>query len=274
MRTVCIFFLLVLSAPVTKAQFFKSLSLSGMYLQWGYNRDWYSRSDIHLSDGASYDITIHRATAKDKPDFESFWETPLDITIPQNSFRIGFYLNKQQTHAIEINFDHAKYVMESNKIRRVSGRIGGEYFDRDTLVSASFVNLEHTDGANFYHINYVGQKALYHNKKRKLASWVYKIGAGIVIPRSNVTVMGKQLDNRYHVAGYIFSAESGLRFYPLKNFFLEATVKAGYANYLDVLTVEGGKAHHSFYYAEVIGLIGYDITFNRGRKTAPTPQHP
>lgn len=266
MRKLLLFALLCSSMSV-QAQLFKKLQLSGVYLQWGYNRDWFSRSDIHLSDGKNYDFTIHKVTATDQPDFEGFWNTPLDVTIPQNSYRIGFYLNRNHTHAIEINFDHAKYVMIDYKTRRVSGEIYGRPIDKDTLMTPQFVHFEHTNGANFYHINYVGQKELLKNKARKrtLASVLWKGGAGVVIPRSDVTIMGKRLDNRYHIAGYIISLEGAARYYPFKNFFLEVSVKGGFANYLNVLTVEGGTAKHHFWYGAVVGLIGYDIPLNQKR---------
>ncbi|RYE24340.1 MAG: hypothetical protein EOP51_07655 [Sphingobacteriales bacterium] len=261
---------LVLIAAPAQAQIlnkiFKKPVLTGMYLQWGYNRDVYSKSTIHFTNGDKYDFKVHDAVAHDQPNFEAFTKTPLDITIPQNSFRIGFYLNKKHTHAIEINFDHAKYVVDAKQTLRVSGTFQGREIDKDTLIHPYFMSFEHTNGANFYHVNYVGQHELWRNKKRMHASVIWKAGMGIVVPRSDVILFEKQTDNQFHVAGYVMGAESGFRFYPLKNLFLEATVKGGYANYLDVLTVQGGKASHAFRYGEVIGLIGYDINFKKKQK--------
>lgn len=236
-----------------------------MYLQWGYNRDIYSRSDLHFSNGELYDFTIHKAKAVDQPDFRAFWETPLDITIPQNSYRIGVYLDPQHNSAIELNFDHAKYVVNDNQVLHVTGQVLGERIDQDTTIYRQFVHLEHTNGANFYHINYVHQRFLVEGEKFGRLSYLLKGGAGVVVPRSDVTILGKRLDNCYHVAGYILSAEAGMRFYPFKNFFLELNAKGGFANYLNVLTVEGGKAHHHFWYGELIGLIGYDLNFGHPR---------
>lgn len=263
--------LLLLICQQTHAQIlnkiFKHPELTGIYLQWGYNRDVYSKSTIHFTNGDQYDFKVHDAKAHDQPNFEAFRKTPLDITIPQNSFRIGFYLNKKHTHAIEINFDHAKYVVDSKQTLHVSGTLpGGREIDKDTLIHPWFMSFEHTNGANFYHINYVGQHELWHSKKKMHASVVWKAGMGIVVPRSDVILFEKQTDNQYHVAGYVMGLEGGLRFYPLKNLFLEATVKGGYANYLDVLTVQGGRASHSFRYGEVIGLVGYDINFKKKQK--------
>jgi len=233
-----------------------------MYIQWGYNREWYTKSDIHFSNGLAYDFTLKGAKAEDKPDFDAIINAPLDISIPQYNYRIGFYLNEQHTHAIELNFDHTKYVVTDYQRYHITGRISDHYMDKDTTFDPSFLHFEHTDGANFLHLNYVGKQQLITigRKHRELLSVVYKLGAGIVIPRTDVTYMGKRLNNKFHVAGYVASTEVGMRFYPLKHLFLESTVKGGYANYINSLASEGGRASHKFGYLEIVGLIGYDIS--------------
>jgi hypothetical protein len=273
MRQALFFILLLFCVLPSFAQLAKKPVFSGMYLQWGYNRDKFSKSTIHFWDEGKYDFTLHNVTASDKPDFEGFRTNPIDITIPQNSLRIGVYLNKERTHAIELNFDHAKYVMDHDQRVRMTGNLGGEHMDRDTMLVPWFVSFEHTNGANFTMINYVGQKEILHSSKRRLATCIWKIGAGVVIPRSDVRFNYRRVDNRYHIAGYMAATEAGLRFYVLKNLFLEATAKAGYANFRNVLTVGDGRASHSFYFGEVIGLLGYDINnahwFRRkGRSTS------
>jgi hypothetical protein len=260
--------ILLCQSQLASAQLFKKPVFSGMYFQWGYNRDKYSKSDLHFKNGTKYDFTVYEAKALDQPNFEAFSKYPLDITIPQNVYRIGFYLNREHTRAIEINFDHAKYVVKDYQNLRIKGNINGEVFDKDTVINPAFIHFEHTNGANFYHINYVSIHELLRNKKntRTMASVIWKAGAGIVVPKSDITLFGKELDNKYHVAGYILGAEAGFRFYPLKKWFLEATCKGGFANYLNVLTVgDNGRAHHSFYYGEVIGTFGYEISF-KGKK--------
>ena len=112
MRRIALLALAALASFSSQAQIINTKPvLTGMYLQWGYNRDWYTRSDLHFSNGSKYDFTVHKVKAEDKPDFSGFRTNPLDITIPQNSFRIGFFLNKKKTHSIELNKDHTKYVV-------------------------------------------------------------------------------------------------------------------------------------------------------------------
>jgi len=260
---------LLLSCLQLNAQLFEKPIFSGVYLQWGYGRDKFSNSTLHFHNGSKYDFTIHNAVARDQPDFSGFRTNPLDITIPQNSFRIGVFLNSKHTHAIELNYDHAKYVIKDGQRARMTGTIGDQTFDKDTTIGSPFLHFEHTNGANFYLLNYVGQQELWKNKKRTLATVVYKLGAGTMIPRSDVTVMGKRLDNTFHVAGYMLGTEAGLRIYPLKNLFFEATVKGGFANYLSVLTIGDGRARHHFWYGEVLGFVGYDINFKKKKSVQP-----
>lgn len=271
MRTLLLVFLLFISLiGDINAQFFKKPVFSGMYIQWGYNRDWYTKSDIHFK-SSTYDFTIYDVVAKDQPDFDYYKDHPFDITIPQNSYRIGVYLNKEHTHAIEINYDHAKYVQVDGQTLRMKGTIDGNYVDQDTMLDRYVVHVEHTNGANFYQLNYVGQQELKHNKKkdRPWATLIWKAGGGIVMPKSDIILFYKRLDNKYAVAGYIFSGEFGTRFYPLKNLFLEVTVKNGYANYVNAHAIGDGRINHDFWFGEVIGLIGYDINFGK-KKDKPT----
>jgi hypothetical protein len=150
----------------------------------------------------------------------------------------------------------------------VSGTIDGKPVNGDsTLNPGTFLHFEHTDGANWLHINYVHQKTLLmtKNSKHPLISFVWKAGAGINIPRTDFTWRGDRLNNDFHVAGYNISAEAGARIYPLKKFFFEFTGKTGFVKYLNALSnsnqQKGIRARHSFGYLELIGLIGYDINF-------------
>jgi len=238
--------------------------ITGLYLQWGYNRDWYSMSDIHFKNGDKYDFTIHDAKAQDRPDFDAILHDPKNFTIPQYNYRIGFYLNDTHTEGIELNFDHTKYIVKDYQTLRTTGSINNEPVNADILYTPDHLHFEHSDGANFYHLNYFGQKNLWERKPFKL-SWVYKLGAGIVFPRTDVTMDGKELNNRFHVAGFVLGAETGLRIYPLKRFFIEGTVKGGYADYLNALTIEGGKANHHFWYFETIAMVGYEFPLHQSK---------
>ena len=240
----------------------------GMYIQWGYNTEWYTKSNINFRLANGSNFTLHNAKAHDAPDLDAISKKPIEISIPQYNYRIGFYLNKEKSKAVELNFDHAKYIVTDGQTVHVTGNIDGKQVDGDSVLDGNrFLHFEHTDGANWLHINYVQQQTLAKTKdaKRNLLTWVWKLGAGINIPRSDFTWRGNELNNDFHISGYNISAESGLRFYVFKKFFIEGTAKTGFVQYINALanteTDKGNRARHNFGYVELIGTFGFDINF-------------
>jgi hypothetical protein len=235
-----------------------------MYLQWGYNNEWYTKSNIHFNsvvNGVNHNFTIYKAKAHDRNDMDAIVKNPVQVSIPQYNYRIGFYLNEKHTKAIEINYDHTKYIVYDNQVIRAKGNIGNDYFDKDTSFTSDQVHFEHTNGANFYQINYVQQYELKKNSKRTVLTALWKAGAGIVIPKTDITLSEYRIDNRFHVAGYCLGIEGGGRWYFSRKLFLEATGKTGFANYINSLGAGNGRVNHSFGYFEFIGTLGYDIRF-------------
>ncbi|MBK7885231.1 MAG: hypothetical protein IPJ81_16675 [Chitinophagaceae bacterium] len=121
----------------------KNTLINGMYLQWGYNTECYTKSNIHVNDvvnGVPHRFTIYNAKAHDRNDLDGIIKNPVELTVPQYSYRVGFYLNKAHTTAIEINFDHTKYIVSDNQRLHVKGYIGAAHFDTDTtLLMTSFI---------------------------------------------------------------------------------------------------------------------------------------
>ena len=256
-------FLLNFTQAQEKGKFFK-----GMYIQWGYNAEWYTKSNIHFKLGDGSDFTVHNVTASDKPDYDAIYKKPTEISIPQYNYRIGFYLNKKKTRAIELNFDHAKYVVNDFQKAHVTGNIGGVDVDGDSILNpATFLHVEHTDGANWLHINFVQQKTIFNkiNSSAPLLNLIWKAGAGINIPRTDFTYRGDRFNNNFHVAGYNVSVEAGARLYFFRRLFIEGTGKTGYVRYVNALAnttqMKNSYLKHGFGYFEVIGLIGGDIMF-------------
>ena len=239
-----------------------------MYFQWAYNTEAYTRSTIHFKMSNGDDFTLHKAKAHDSPDYDAMLEKPLEVTIPQYNYRLGFYLNKQHTRVIEANFDHAKYIVTDGQTVRVTGTINGKAADGDSILNGNtFLHFEHTDEANWLHINYVQQKGFAKNKAktRDLLTYICKAGAGINIPRSDFTWKGDRLNNNFHIAGYNVNAAAGVRLYMLKKIFSETAGKTGYVKYINALanttTTKGNRAKHSLGYIEAIFTLGFDIGF-------------
>ncbi len=267
MRKLAVGILLLTSIFTATAQE-KSKLFEGMYVQWGYNTEWYTRSNIHFRMANGDQFKLNKAKAHDKPDMDAILEKPLEVSIPQYNYRLGFYINKKKSKAIELNFDHIKYVVTDGQKVSVTGTIEGQQVNGDSILNpATFLHLEHTDGGNLLHLNYVQQHTILKtaSKSRELINLLWKAGAGINIPRTDFTYRGDRLNNKFHIAGYNVSAEAGARIYPFKKIFLEFTGKTGYVKYVNALAnttqQTGNRVKHSFGYVELIGLIGFDFKF-------------
>lgn len=247
-------------------KFFKKKE-SQWYFSWGYTRAWYSKSTIQFKDvsgryhdkmhkTANYNFTVYDVTAADRPDFDKLGDV-INFTIPQYVFRIGFMLNKKW--GIEFNYDHTKYVVNDWQKARIKGMIDGNAVDGDTILDpVDFLHFEHSDGANFAMLNAVRKIELFHPSERFILSAVIKPGAGVVFPRTDVTMFGERLNNNWHVAGWIVALETGVRMEYGRRGFFEFTAKGAHADYRRslVLGKGNGSASHSFWSAQLIATIG------------------
>lgn len=241
---------------------------SHWYVSWGYTKAVYSQSSIHMQNlkGSAgdhtggkdfYDFTLLNATAHDRPDMNKLTDLS-NLSIPQFVCRAGYYFNEKW--ALELNYDHTKYVVDDYQKVHIKGQIDGTWMDKDTTLDpVNFFHFEHTDGANFLMLNAVRKWNLCQPSARFQMSWVLKPGAGIVIPRTDVTLFGSHLNNDWKVAGYIVGVETGLRLEFLKYGMFELVTKGSYANYVNafVLGKGNGKASHHFYAAQVTATIGF-----------------
>lgn len=231
-----------------------------IYLSWGYNKDWFTHSNIHLSDPNGYDFVLYHAAAHDRPNFDKIDQTISHLAIPQYNYRIGWYFKNKPNHGIEINFDHTKYVMDDNQTVHMKGRIGTTYFDQDTLVTPAFLHFEHTNGANFFLLNYFSTKNIFQSKHFSV-DLIGKAGLGGVVPKTDVTIFGTRLDNKFHLAGWLMGMEGAARFTFFNHVYVETSAKTCLADYVNVLVVGDGRAHHAFGSLELIGNIGYQFSW-------------
>lgn len=250
--------------PITK-KFMKG----NLYFSWGYTRCWYSKSDIHFVDHSNkyhpatgryndYDFTIYNAKAVDRPDFDAIKDV-VNITIPQFVVHAGYYFNNKKDLGIEISYDHAKYVVNNYQKVHIKGNFNGNYVDQDTILDPNnLVHFEHTDGANFWMVNLLKRWKLYEPSKNFNAGFVVKPGAGIVYPRTDVTMFGERLNNNWHLAGWIVGIEAGFRAEFLKHGVFEFTGKGVYADYRKCLVLGkgNGSANHHFFATQLTMTLG------------------
>ena len=231
-----------------------------LYFAFGYNRGYYSKSDIRFEDQGQgkYDFTLYDVIGKDRPGFDQILNS--NISIPQYVFRIGYFFNKKKDLGIEINYDHAKYIASDEQRVRIKGNVDGNYLDTDTVIGKPFIAFEHTNGANFAILNLVKRKTLLHDKTNNhWLSVLGKAGGGFVYPRTDATLFGVRRDDKFHVAGYIAGVDVALRYDFFHHFFIENEAKYTFVNYTDALLPFGGRAHHHFFAFEYILTAGVSI---------------
>ncbi|MCU7550933.1 hypothetical protein OCK74_17565 [Chitinophagaceae bacterium LB-8] len=225
------------------------------YIAIGTNRSFYSKSDIRLKSSAhpAFDFTLENVRGKD--------DEGLDFSqgAPQYSYALGYY-NYKKNWGIEFNFDHIKYYILQSQPVRMQGTINGHNYETDTLINPDFVQLEHSDGANYALLKWMKWKPLLQDKNGvKVLNLLFKAGAGPVIPKTNTTIMGKHRDDRYNITGYVIVLEGGLRYNISKLLFAEANAKGAFANYSHFLIADGWGSQQWFGLHMAL-LIGVQIS--------------
>lgn len=265
------------------------------FFYWGYNRDGYSKSDIHIN-GNGYSFSITDVKAHDEQTTLSNTYIGLtSLTTPQYNYRLGYYINNNTF--ITLGQDHMKYRI-TKQATYLTGYINndnnggkniGTYNNTEVLVGEAgynptqtitgenslkdgFVsNFENCDGLNDISAEIGKAINLWTAKNGKQsADATAAIGGGIEMVDTDAKILGYTPKHNYgngktyHLAGYSCSAVIGTEFYFLKNFFLEARLKGGFVNLPDMnTTIDGGKANQHFWFIEFVGAAGFSLTIGK-----------
>ena len=259
------------------------------FVSWGGNRESYTKSDVNFR-GKDYNFTVNDMKAHDKPKgYHIDYVNPANMTIPQTNFRMGYFFSDH--YSVAIGWDHMKYVMTQNQIANVTGNINlpadqaGSYYNGDynnTPVDMSqhgaqeggiaggtqgnppaFLMYEHTDG-----LNYINTEVSRHddiskwfginNTDKVQINLTEGLGAGLLYPKTNTTLLGKERHDDFHVSGYGLSAKAGINFTFFKYFYLQGELKGGYINMQDIKTTRSNddSASQDFFFFQRIIAVG------------------
>lgn len=229
-------------------------------VSWGWNRSAYSNSDIHFS-GLDHNFTLTNVHATDKPSplKADTYLNPLNMTLPQTNARVAYQWDDDT--AIALNLDHMKYVVKDNQTVNMYGQVQGvNRTGTLDLNPTSFGHYEHTDGLNIISLEYEKQKEVDWFGPKMPSRLFGLVGAGVVYPKSNVTlaITGRARNDAFHVAGYSLETGLGLEVDVYSRFFVRTTAKAGFVDLPDVRTskLPTDKASQSFAFAEIIMALG------------------
>lgn len=213
----------------------------------GWHRIFFTRSTIHFRDvqTGNYNFTLYRVKARDDHDLR----IGKGQEAPQFTVMAGYNFTKN--NGIELQYDHAKYMVVQDQAVRIKGEINGVFLDKDTVLSRDFIQYEHTHGANHFMINFVNNRLIHNN------SFFVKPGAGLVVPHSDNRMLGRSGAGKYHVAGFILAIDLGWRYPLLKHAFVQLSLKTAYALYKDVLLYGDGRATQHWFSLQPILIVGY-----------------
>ncbi len=227
---------------------FKTQKKGKFYFYWGWNKAQYSYSDIRFK-GDNYNFTLFDVAAQDR---QTGWDpsvylNPGNMTIPQTVARVGYYFHDNWN--LSLGVDHMKYVMVRNQLATIDGYIdlqnsftqfNGIYDNEQLMISEDFLQFEHTDGLNYINIEIsrvdnLGEFFKWDSKKVQL-NILESIGAGVLYPKTNSTLLSKERYDDFHFSGFGVSLKGGINLTLFDHFFIQAEIKSGYINMSDIRT--------------------------------------
>ena len=202
----------------------------------------------------------------------SIISTPFRMTVPQTNVRIGYFISNH--YNISLGLDHMKYVLRQNQISNISGFINlpdtdkgsvfnDDYVDDNISLTKDFIIFEHTDGLNYINteiarVDDISNLFNIQNTDIFQINLTEGISGGILLPKTNSTLLSKERNDDFHISGYGLSAKAGLNLTFCKYFFIEGNVKGGYINMNDIRTTQFSedRASQSFFFLERIIVLG------------------
>jgi len=153
------------------------------YFSWGYNKEWYTHSNIHINQPSlQNNYTFQGVKAHDHPGWDEGLFTKA-LTIPQYNYRLGYFFDRKNGWAVEINFDHTKYIFADQNVH-LKGTLHGAH--ADTTIAFNEANgFEYflNNGANFLLFNLVKRWHWVATKDKHIQiDALAKAGIGPVIP--------------------------------------------------------------------------------------------
>jgi len=245
------------------------------YASWGYSRQQYAPSDIHVSQpGLGNDFTVRQVTASDFPSsaadsIRSLFQ--LDFTNPQENVRVGKFMNPEKTFAVEFSLDHTKYNSNMNQVAAVSGTIANQPTSFNMVLDPQNFDYALHNGLNHIMVNAVW---LHHlagpQQQAGDLQLISRAGAGILLPHAENTILGRQVqvgpkndnvccfssNDWWQVNGWTAGVEVGVRYRVYKSMYLELTQKLAYGA-LRSVPVYQGSADQTIWMSEQVLSAGF-----------------
>jgi hypothetical protein len=265
--------LLSLVTHCAHAQWFPEVQRKGnVFGGWGWNRAAYTTSDIHFH-GDDYDFTLSDVQAKDRQTHfkaETYFGLKT-LTIPQTNIKLGYFINDHV--ALTLGVDHMKYVMVQYQTVNFDGHIDDATYmnmvqNNAVTLTPEFLTFEHTDGLNYLLSEIEYFQGVYSRGFVALNCYA-GFGAGALMPKSNVKLMGYPRNDAFHLAGFGTNVKLGTELLLGNHFYVRGELKSGYINMPSIVTRKASiadRASQQFGFAAMDMMIGFNVPSGKTHK--------
>jgi len=248
------------------------------YFSWGYSRQQYADSDIHVRQpGEGNDFVVHKAKAGDDPTglghtLRSILK--LNVTAPQENIRVGRFVDEDRSFAIEFSLDHSKYNTNIGQVAHVTGTIAGVAYDGPMTLDEQHFQYELHNGLNHLMVNGVWFRHLRDFASGREAGdlqLVSRLGAGLLVPHAENVILGHDNSGEmgskdsspccskhdwWQIHGWTVGTEVGIRYAMTTHVYVEITQKFAYGK-LHGVPVYHGLASQDISMSEQVLSAGY-----------------
>lgn len=167
-----------------------------------------------------------------------------------------------------------KYVVTPNQTVSINGNItetetiyDGNYSNDSIVIVEDFLQFEHTDGLNYINVDFRRVDEVFALSKNIRINVSEGLGAGILIPRTNTTLLNKDRYDEFHLSGYGVNALVALNVTFFDTLFLQSELKGGYINMPDIRTTQFTEdtASQSFFFTQLNLTFGVLLDFKKDK---------
>jgi hypothetical protein len=236
-------------------------------INWGYNRSFYSSSDIQFKSRV-YDFSLKGAKASDNQSkgVGNFLQLS-KFTIPQYNLNVLYYFKDK--YAINAGISKMKYVMNDANLVFIEGYVkdgvdsifSGNYSNQEIVTNAKDFHYENE--VNFFHFDLTRTEKLVQNRAKNFAICLnLGLGLGFALNSNDFNFEKKYSYNTKSLSGIGINASGSLRFEFFKNFFIQTEISGGSIQQTNVRTRYQDKdvfAKQQFWYGQ--RAISFGVLF-------------
>ena len=249
------------------------------WLGWGYNRSYYTQSDIQFRD-KTYDFTLRNSTARDfRPSTgdhfaaETMFKTQFD-------FKVGYYFRNK--YADSFGYNRFNYVFDDGNQVLLDGKIDttlntpwrGTSKNEDIITNRN--DFHYQNAMNFLHGNIQRTDKLYQSRNKMVAfSTSYGLSLGAILSNNTFLFAGKLNENRRTFTGYGLAAFLSARLEFFRHIYLQGQLTGGSINQTKVHTATINDpdtwAKQQFWYGQRSITLGFFYYFKPGNSCNDCP---